>query len=494
MRRFVAIFSTYLALSPLGLTATEAPTEKSPSQKGDAALKLLKLLDEGFSQVFEKVAPSVVIIEATKRTSKEEPDELKGFEYFLDERRDAPANSPENGPSAKAWKLPSPPDLSEGSGFIIRSNGFILTNLHLIANAEKIQVRLKDGRKFLATIAGVDEPTDIALLRIDAKDLPSAELGNSNALRVGQLVCAIGTPFNQDYSFTVGWVSGKNRTNLLGPSSPTILYENYIQTDAFINPGNSGGPLFDVEGKVVGMNTLIHGLGRGLAFAIPSSMLIEVGEQLIASGRVQRPWLGIRIETLSENSKLREKSPSPSQGVVVETIEANAPASKSDLRAADVITEAEGIPVLTALDFQKQILKTKIGQVIQLTVWRDGQSLKVSVPTGKLPETINKASNALPQKPAKKLPNSLSLNNRDIQPNRSQSTEIIQRNPCGKFGIPPHKIINDVAQKSVINDKYSRSVIASDSRDQFATSQYLDGKRQTHRLLFNFTPLSKSLG
>jgi serine protease Do len=493
MCRFVAIFSTYLALSPLALTATEAPTEKSPSQKGDAALTLLKLLDEGFSQVFEKVAPSVVIIEATKRASKEEPDELKGFEYFLDERRDAPANSPENGPSGKSSKLPSPPDLSEGSGFIIRANGFILTNHHLIANAEKIQVRLKDGRKFLATIAGVDEPTDIALLRIDAKDLPSAELGNSNALRVGQLVCAIGTPFNQDYSFTVGWVSGKNRTNLLRPTSPTILYENYIQTDAFINPGNSGGPLFDVEGKVVGMNTLIHGLGRGLAFAIPSAMLIEVGEQLIASGRVQRPWLGIRIETLSENSKLREKSPSPSQGVVVETIEANAPASKSDLRAADVITEAEGIPVLTALDFQKQILKAKIGQVIQLTVWRDGQSLKVSVPTGKLPETINKASNTLPKKPAKKLPNSLSRINQDAQPNRAPSTEIILNNPSGKFGILSQKIINNVAQKSVSNDKPSHFVPVADSRVQCATRPDLHGTRKLHWLFFNFTPLSTSL-
>ena len=492
MRRFVSIFSACLALSQHAGNASEAPIEKSPSPQADAPLRLLKLLDEGFSQVFEKVAPSVVIIEATKRSSKEEIDELKGFEYFLDERRDAP-DHPENGSSGKSSKLPSPPALSEGSGFIIRSNGFILTNHHLIANAEKIQVRLKDGRKFLAVIAGIDEPTDIALLRIDAKDLPSAELGNSNALRVGQLVCAIGTPFNQDYSFTVGWVSGKNRTNLLGPTSPNILYENYIQTDAFINPGNSGGPLFDVEGKVVGMNTLIHGLGRGLAFAIPSSMLTEVGEQLIASGRVQRPWLGIRIETLTENSKLREKSPSLSQGVVVETIEANAPASKSDLRAADVITEAEGIPVLTALDFQRQILKAKIGQVIQLTVWRDGQSLKISVPTGKLPETINKASNTLPKKPAKKLPNSLSRLNQDPQPNRAPSTEIILNHHSGKFVILPQKIINSGARNSVSNNKTSPFVPVADSRFQCVPRPYLDEKRQPHWLLFNFTPLSTSL-
>ena len=492
MCRSFAIFSACLALSPVGGNATETPTEKPPAQQTDAPLRLLKLLDEGFSQVFEKVAPSVVIIEATKRPSKEESDELKGFEYFLDERHDANA-TPENDSSGKSSKLPLPPALSEGSGFIIRSNGFILTNHHLIANAEKIQVRLKDGRKFLAVIAGIDEPTDIALLRIDAKDLPSAELGNSNALRVGQLVCAIGTPFNQEYSFTVGWVSGKNRTNLLGPTSPNILYENYIQTDAFINPGNSGGPLFDVEGKVVGMNTLIHGLGRGLAFAIPSSMLTEVGEQLIASGRVQRPWLGIRIETLTENSKLREKSPSLSQGVVVETIEANAPASKSDLRAADVITEAEGIPVLTAIDFQKQILKAKIGQVIQLTVWRDGQSLKISVPTGKLPETINKASNTLPKKPAKKLPNSLSRLNQDPQPNRSPSTEIILNHPSGKFGILPQKIINSGAQNSVSNNKTSPFVPVADSRFQCVTRPYLDEKRQPHWLLFHFTPLSTSL-
>ena len=172
-----------------------------------------------------------------------------------------------------AWRLPQQPSRSEGSGFIIRHDGHLLTNLHVVDGAEKLNVRLKDGRIYPAKVVGADDKTDIAVLKIDAEDLVPVKFGDSDTLRVGQLVCAIGAPFNQDYSFTCGWVSGKGRTNLLGPTSSTILYEDYIQTDAFINPGNSGGPLFDVDGQVIGMNTLINGIGRGLAFAIPSNML-----------------------------------------------------------------------------------------------------------------------------------------------------------------------------------------------------------------------------
>jgi serine protease Do len=211
------------------------------------------------------------------------------------------------------------------------------------------------------------------------------ELGNSDAVRVGQLACAIGTPFHQEYSFTCGWISGKGRTNLLSSTSPTILFEDYLQTDAFINPGNSGGPLFDVEGRVIGMTTLINRFERDLAFAIPSNVLQQVSNDLIASGRVIRPWLGVRIETFSQNAALRERVPEIERGVVVDTIEANAPAYKTDLRPADIILEVDGVAISTARDLQKEVSRKKVGQILQILVWRNGMTRKILVATGELP-------------------------------------------------------------------------------------------------------------
>jgi S1-C subfamily serine protease len=235
---------------------------------------LLKKLDEGFAAVFELVAPAVVVIESTKSGEPEQPDSTRSFDFFLKE----PEAKRE--PGDKSWKVPDAPTQSEGSGFIFRPDGHILTNLHVVADAEKIEVRTYDGKRRPAHLVAGDELTDVAVLKVDAEKLPAVTFGDSDSLRVGQLVCAIGTPYNQEYSFTCGWVSGKGRSDLLARSSTKALFEDYIQTDAFINPGNSGGPLLDVEGRVIGMNTLINGLGRGLAFAIPSNFL---GRRLISS-------------------------------------------------------------------------------------------------------------------------------------------------------------------------------------------------------------------
>ena len=276
------------------------------------------------------------------------------------------------------------------------------------------------------------------------------EWGDSDKLRVGQLVCAIGVPFSQDYSFTVGWVSGKDRTNLLGPNSPTILYEDYIQTDAFINPGNSGGPLCDVEGKIVGMNTLISGLRSGLAFAIPEGMLQEVGRQLIATGKVQRPWLGIRIQALADNSSLRTHLSGIEQGVVVLTVEADAPAYNSDLRPADVITEVDGVKVASANDLQRLILKKKIGQPVQLTVWRAGGTMRIAVATAELPIEFTKVANVAP---AKGLPaaeaETLGLKLRDGKPTGAQIVSVVPGSPAARAELLADDVITNVESKPV---------------------------------------------
>ena len=167
-----------------------------------------------------------------------------------------------------------------------------------------MEVKLKDGREFPGKIVGTDEKTDIAVIKVDATNLPVVQMADSDAVRVGQFAFAIGAPFKLDYTFTYGVISGKGRSKLLETGGYNIA--DYLQTDTSINPGNSGGPLCDIDGKVVGMNTLINGLNRGLGFAIPSNLVNEIGQQLIAGQKIVRPWLGIRIETLGDDPSIRD--------------------------------------------------------------------------------------------------------------------------------------------------------------------------------------------
>ena len=257
-----------------------------------------------------------------------------------------------------------------------------------MTGADKITVKLKDGRQFPAKLTGTDEKTDIAVVKIEATDLPVEELADSDSVRVGELACAIGVPYNLDYTFTTGVVSAKGRNRLNLGSADN--YEDYIQTDASINPGNSGGPLVNLDGKVIGMNTLINGLNRGLGFAIPSNMLREVGDQLIHSGRVIRPYIGVRMETLEEAMEFYGPIfGEVKKGVVVVSIMADSPAFKNrDLHQADVITEVDGVPVGSDRELQKQILSKKVGATVQLTVVRKGKAIKLPVTTAELPAEV----------------------------------------------------------------------------------------------------------
>ena len=274
-------------------------------------------------------------------------------------------------PNSKTHRHPGPS--SEGSGFVIQAGGYILTNNHVVAGAAEIKVRLKDGRPFTAKLIGTDEKTDIAVIKIDATDLPVEELADSDTVRVGEIACAIGVPYNQKYSFTAGVVSAKDRQLGVSPDA----YEDYIQTDASINPGNSGGPLVDLDGKVIGMNTLINGLNRGLGFAIPSNMLREVGDQTHPRGprraaihrRTDRD-AGTRRWKITARSSARVK-----KGVVINTILADSPAYKStDLHTADVITEVDGVAVSSDRELQKQILTKRVGTTVQLNGHPQGQN------------------------------------------------------------------------------------------------------------------------
>jgi Do/DeqQ family serine protease len=370
-------------------TPTVAPSPTIPAAAAEAGKDVVHQLNNAFAKVFEIVAPSVVIIEITKKNDSGDAPALE--DLFQGPPDDA---NPRELPQGNL------PVQSEGSGFIVRADGYIVTNFHVVEGADKIQVKLRDGREFEGKVAGTDEKTDIAVVKIEAADLPVVRLGDSDALRVGEFAFAIGAPFKLDYTFTCGVISGKGRSKLI-PSNGYAI-SDYIQTDASINPGNSGGPLCDIDGAVVGMNTLINGLNRGLGFAIPVNMIKEISSELIAGHKIIRPWLGIQIQTLSENESVRDLLKGIKQGVLVGTIVAGAPAEKSDLHPLDVITQVDGAAVVTDSQLQHEILKKKVGQTVELTVWRKGQTIKIPVKTGELPNEVARVSNEKsPQNPAK---------------------------------------------------------------------------------------------
>jgi len=424
--------SSLRAAPPLSQPET-GPTSTVPPAAADAGKDVVHQLNSAFTKVFEIIAPTVVIIEVTKKNDG--PDTSALEDLFLQQQPDD-ENAPRRGP-----RNPQPIQ-SEGSGFIVRPDGFIYTNFHVVEGADEINVKLKDGREFKAKLAGTDEKTDIAVIKIDATNLPVAQFANSDDVRVGQFAFAIGAPFKLDYTFTYGVISGKGRSKLIATGGYSI--SDYLQTDASINPGNSGGPLCDIDGKVVGMNTLINGLNRGLGFAIPSNLTNEIGQQLIAGHKIMRPWLGIRIESLGDDPQIRDLFKGLDKGVVVRTIEADAPAYKSDLRPFDVITQVDGAAVTTDTQLQHEILKKKIGQNVELTVWRKGQTLKIPVTTGELPNDISQASNEIkppaPSKPDETTTSKLGLQVQEL------TKEMAQRM---KLGVTQGVIVTDVADNSL---------------------------------------------
>jgi S1-C subfamily serine protease len=331
------------------------------------AESLLEALNAEFAGVFKRCAPSVVVV-----TAKGEGG------------RSIPGGEEQSDPGRGAGEE-SPVVQSEGSGFFVRGDGFLLTNLHVVAQAQRIEVRTLDGRRLPAQLWAGDSHTDIAVLKVEAEGFAPLEFGDSEAIEIGHLVFAIGAPYNQEFSFTAGWISGKGRSGLLGRRSNEPLFEDYLQTDAFINPGNSGGPLLDVKGRVVGMNTLINGLGRGLAFAIPSNLLRDIGGQLIEARRVRRPWLGVRVSSIVENETLSREFPELDRGLLVNTIEAGTPAFRSKLQPGDVLLSADGRRLSSPQDLVRMVQSRKIGDALALEVLRGSEMLRFSIETAEIP-------------------------------------------------------------------------------------------------------------
>ena len=269
---------------------------------------------------------------------------------------------------------------SLGSGFIIDKEGYILTNNHVVEKASTIKVKLSDGKEYEATVIGKDAKTDIALIKINAKNsLPVATLGNSDKLEVGDWVLAIGNPFGLEQTVTAGIVSAKGRVIGQGP------YDDFIQTDASINPGNSGGPLFNLRGEVIGINTAIVSGGQGIGFAIPVNVATAMVSQLKSKGKVVRGWLGVVIQKvtpdLAKNFGLKE-----SEGALVSDVLQNSPAVKADIRRGDVIISFAGTQIKEMDQLPKLVASTEIGKKVKVGLMREGKPLEVEITIGELPD------------------------------------------------------------------------------------------------------------
>lgn len=278
-----------------------------------------------------------------------------------------------------------------GSGFILRKDGVILTNAHVVRGATRISVALGDGTTFPAKLVGMDDVNDLAVLKVDASNLPVTPLGNSSSLIVGEWVIAIGNPYgfvlaNTEPSVTVGVVSGVGR-NLVAPPSDAGngAYVDMIQTDAAINPGNSGGPLVDAAGEVVGVNSSIYspsGGSIGLGFAIPINRAARVADDLLTHGSVRRPWIGVK-PSVSQNRTPGER---PLRGVPVAAVTAGSPAASAGVRPGDVITRAASRPIRNAYDWEAELLELRVGETVPITLSRGGSDVTVSVRVADLPE------------------------------------------------------------------------------------------------------------
>jgi serine protease Do len=348
-----------------------------------------------FTKLVDDHGPSVVNISSSQGRPSRPQGQAPGpgggpqaeeddpfYEFF---RRFAPRpQQPGPGQSPNPGPSPSPrfEQNSLGSGFIVSADGYILTNAHVVENADEITVKLNDKREFKAKVIGTDRRTDVGLIKIDATGLPTVRLGDANKLKVGEWVLAIGSPFGFENTVTAGIVSAKGR------SLPSENFVPFIQTDVAINPGNSGGPLFNMRGEVVGINSQIYsrtGGFMGLSFAIPIDVAMDIQTQLRTTGRVSRGRIGVVIQEVSKELADSFGLPKP-MGALVNSIEKGGPAEKAGVETGDIITRFDGKPVNSSSDLPRIVGSTRPGSKVSLQVWRKGGSKELGVTVGELPD------------------------------------------------------------------------------------------------------------
>jgi serine protease Do len=382
--------SKQVAMAPAPMQVEQA---LAPAESGSQALSTGGMALPDFRQIVRENTDAIVKIEVSSKArnmtmGEDESDGQSGpgsgqsdpFQDFF-RRFGGPG-----GPGGQGGQMP--PQQGMGSGFIFGSDGRILTNAHVVKGADEVIVRLNDQRELKAKVLGLDERTDVAVLKIEATGLPTVKLGTSDSVEVGEWVLAIGAPFGLDYSATQGIVSATGR------ELPNENFVPFIQTDAAVNPGNSGGPLFNTRGDVIGINSQIYsrsGGYMGLSFAIPIKTAMGVAKQLEARGYVERGWLGVAIQSMNPQLAKQFGMEKPT-GALVGGVSPASPAESAGLRPGDVILKFNGVAVKNSGDLPPMVAATPIGEMAKIDILRDGKASQLSVKVGKLKEEARVAA------------------------------------------------------------------------------------------------------
>ena len=413
----------------------------SHSASATATANPVQMVPANFTELAQLARPGVVNI----RTEKTIKGGGRVFRHFFgspfgdrDPFHDFFGPFKDNGPGQEFKQR------SLGSGFIIEADGYIVTNNHVVEDADKIKVRLSDEREFDAEVVGKDPNTDLALIKIKTQDgLKPLPMGDSDSLNVGTWVVAIGSPFGLEQTVTAGIVSAKGRVIGSGP------YDDFIQTDASINPGNSGGPLLNMAGQVVGINTAIVAQGQGIGFAIPINQAKRVVDQLKDGGEVTRGWLGVSIQDLSEEMaeyyEVKGK-----EGVFVVDVTKDDPADQAGIKANDVILRVEGKPVKSSRELSMNIADLPVGKEVKIDLIRDGKEMTVPVTLGKRPSTLTAGGESRKQdesdgmKLSELTPESARRFGFDETEKGVVVTEVTSDSKPGQAGIEPGDIIQEI--------------------------------------------------
>ena len=351
-------------------TSTASPAIPPSGSRAADAVLVAPTSAPDYRAIFERFGPAVVgvTVEGTVPVARQRSPELENDPFFRFYR----------GLPVPPMPRGDAPVHGQGSGFIISADGLILTNAHVVRDARNVTVKLADRREFEASVLGVDPATDVAVLRIQADNLPAVQLGEPSQLAVGDYVLAIGSPFGFEQSATSGIVSAKGR------SLPGDTYVPFIQTDVAVNPGNSGGPLFDARGRVVGINSQIYsrtGGYQGLSFAIPIEIATKVKDQIVSTGKVSHARLGVSIQEVNQAFADSFKLDKP-EGALVSNVDAGGPADQAGLKTGDVIRKVNGQPIIASGDLPALIGQSAPGEKVTLEVWRQGKREELTARLG----------------------------------------------------------------------------------------------------------------
>ncbi|RUM91938.1 MAG: serine protease [Thermodesulfatator sp.] len=439
----------------------------------DANIELLSKTSQAIAEIVKEAMPAVVFVQVEK-TVEQGPSPFGGQDpfgmfndpffqrFFGPHLRQRPRKFKQRG---------------QGSGFIISRDGYILTNNHVVGDADTIRVKLADGRKFKAKVIGKDPQSDVAVIKINATGLPTLPLGNSDSIQVGEWVIAIGNPFGLTQTVTVGVISAKGRSRL-----GITDYEDYIQTDAAINPGNSGGPLINIHGEAIGINSAIFsrsGGYMGIGFAIPINMAKAVKNQLIKNGKVVRGWLGVVIQEIDEDLA-KSFGLKKAEGVLISEVAENSPAKKAGLKSGDIILKMDGHNVVDIGELRNKIALTPPGSKVTFDILREGKHKTVTVTIEEKPGGVSVAMSK------HEILKELGLVVQELTPDLAQQfgyhegqgvlvAEVEPGSLAASVGIQPGQLIEEVNRKKVSTVKEFLKALEKSNKTKRVLFKVRDG-------------------